>query len=302
MLNRITKTIYGSQVNYDSSIGYYYDVVHNIGSEDIIIGVYDNSGKLMNTNGLLEKIDDNTLRVFFPNSSINYWTVFLFYDNGETIETAPKKRLFEQDQVAAADLSNYLDYNLAMGGPNLATYNVTIAQFKSFCQATFDSSLYLLKSNNLSDLNSVATARNNLDVYDKATVDSLFANVYPAEGYLASYGSFTDYGVFSDLVVNPVIDSRGISVNVSFTSGAHTYSNQGICQINITARTGVNLDLESDVMPLYMKKGDGSFGFGEIAIVPSGTGLTRTLTFNVSLYATATVSCSAVIHYNVNKA
>lgn len=304
MLNKVTKKIYGSQVSFSDNIGYYYDFGHNANTDEILIGVFDDNGKLMNTNGLFERLDDNTVRIFFPNDSVNFWTVYVFYEDEDTIETAPKKRLFEQTELEASDLNSYLDFKLAMGGPGMATYNVSLAQFKTFCQATLNTSLYLLKSNNLSDVSNVATARQNLDVYSKADVDSMFAAGIPAAGYVNAIGPVVEPSpsVVSNLAVISSKDSRGINLDISFNMSATTLTEQYIGQINVIANTGVTFDCEDDYFPVFLQHSNGSFTFGQMRVSPTITGTGATLSFLLSMYSSDGVDGNCVIHYNINKA
>lgn len=301
MLNRVSKTIYADQIQYSDNIGYYYDYAHNVGSDDILVGVFDNSGKLMNTNGLFEKIDDNTLRIFFPTNYGIQWTAYVFYEDGDILLTAPKKRLFEQDTINAADLNNYLDYRLAMGREGRPTYNVTLEDFKTWCQAQLDSSLYLLKANNLSDLNDVAIARNNLDVYSKSDVDTMAGNLMSVGGFVDAVSSITPLGIVLT-TQNRIIDFGGVNIVVSFSISS-TYSDSSVFYIDLTPKTGITLDIPEQVFPIYgVCSSPVSTKVGQLTMTSSTVGGAERCVFNLTMVPSGTTECTAAFHINVNKA
>jgi len=297
MLNRTSKTIRSEQIQYDESIGYFFDYRHNVNSDDILVGVFDENGKLMNSNGLYEKLDDNTLRIYFPTNYNITWNVYVFYEDGDILLTAPKKRLFEQDTISAADLNSYLDYRLAMGKEGKPTYNVTIEDFKSWCQQSIDGSIYLLKSNNLSDLNDVAAARNNLDVYSKASVDAIADDLVQASGNVNTV-TWTDVAGLNPSVTTDR-DFAGVSVALSFSSSS-TFTNQQLIQLDLEPYSGITLDVQNQIFPIFAVSGYHTY-LGQLEMTVTTSGTHKLCMLTLSLAPGETCDYTAVFHINVNR-
>lgn len=192
---------------------YTYTFYHYLNTSNYLVSVIDDEGNNRNTSCLYTK-DDVSVTISVPNDSIGNWEVSVYYDDNSQQDLA-KKRLFEQDLIPLKDIPDYLDYNVALGRQGSTTINMTLANFKNFCQSTLDTSLYLLRSNNLSDLPSVSTARQNLDVYDKEYVDNYLENFIPKSGFISSVSIFTPSGSIATApIVSTVKNANGINVFV----------------------------------------------------------------------------------------
>lgn len=305
MLSKISKTVFPSEVRYDSSIGYYYDFAHNADSDEILVGVFDNRGTLMNANGVFTRLDSNTLRVFFPDNQNYTWTIYVFFEDGDDVLVAPKKRLFEQQTVDAANLGDFLQYRLAFGGPSLQTMNVTLENFKSFCQATLDSSLYLLKGNNLSDILDKAAARNNLNVYSKTEIDTFSGALMPINGFVDTVSSWIAGTTPLTVSCTSAKDILGVSVLLNF-SVTSTYNNAYIGYIDVTAQSGFNLSALDQVFQVLAGKDDprNIYCMGQISVTSTNITGGKRLQFYLSLdpVSSGTWICSSSMHINITKA
>lgn len=239
MLKVKTQRFTDADVIFDAVREQYYVVMyHNIGNQNYLVSVTDNDGNIRNTSNLFVK-DDNQTLIKVPGQTIGAWTCQVYYEDGSQQDLS-KKRLFEQDLIPLEELPNYLDFNVAMGRPNSPTVNMSLANLKSFCQSTLDTSIYLLKSNNLSDLNSVANARQNLNVYDKAYIDSYITSFIPKNGYIDTISQFTASG---DTTYSPVVSS------VKGTHGVNVYLETRLTGAEGTTTAGINLGY-IDVSPV----------------------------------------------------
>lgn len=212
MLKVKTQRFTDADVIFDAVREQYYVVMyHNIGNQNYLVSVTDNDGNIRNTSNLFEK-DDNQTLIKVPGQTIGAWTCQVYYEDGSQQDLS-KKRLFEQDLIPLEELPNYLDFNVAMGRPNSPTVNMSLANLKSFCQSSLDTSIYLLRSNNLSDLTSVASARQNLDVYDKSYIDNYIRSFIPKNGYIDNVSSFATAGQTTYApVVSTVRGTYGVNV------------------------------------------------------------------------------------------
>ena len=239
MLKVKTQRLTDADVIFDSSREQYYVIMsHNIGNQNYLVSVTDNDGNIRNTSNLFIKEDNQTL-INVPGTTIGTWTCQVYYEDG-TQQDLSKKRLFEQDLIPLEEIPDYLDFKVAMGRPNSPTVNTSLANLKSFCQSTLDTSIYLSKGNNLSDLNSVVNARQNLNVYDKAYINSYITSFIPKNGYINTVSQFNASG---GTTYSPVVSS------VKGTHGINVYLETRLTGTEGTTTTGINLGY-IDVVPV----------------------------------------------------
>ena len=192
---------------------YYYIFRHLLNTTNYLVSIVDNEGNIRNTGNIFTKTETD-VKITVPNDSIGTWEVSVYYEDNST-QDLTKKRLFEQDIIPLNDIPNYLDYNVAAGRPYFSAVNMKLADLKSFCQSSLDSSIYLLRGNNLSDLRSVSDARQNLNVYDKQYVDAYLENFIPRSGFISSVSPFTPEGSTHNApVVSTVKNANGINAYV----------------------------------------------------------------------------------------
>lgn len=192
---------------------YYYIFRHLLNTTNYLVSIVDDEGNIRNTGNIFTKTEMD-VKITVPNDSIGTWEVSVYYEDNSQ-QDLTKKRLFEQDLIPLSDIPNYLDYNVAVGRPSSSTVNMKLADLKSFCQSALDSSIYLLRGNNLSDLLSVSNARQNLNVYDKEYVDAYLENFIPRSGLVSSIESFTPSGMtHNPPVVSTVKNANGVNVYV----------------------------------------------------------------------------------------
>ena len=192
---------------------YYYIFRHLLNTTNYLVSIVDNEGNIRNTGNIFTKTETD-VKITVPNDSIGTWEVSVYYEDNSQ-QDLTKKRLFEQDLIPLDDISNYLDYNVAAGRPYSSAVNMKLADLKSFCQSSLDSSIYLLRGNNLSDLLSVSDARQNLNVYDKQYVDAYLENFIPRSGFISSVSPFTPSGSTHNApVVSTVKNANGINAYV----------------------------------------------------------------------------------------
>lgn len=192
---------------------YYYIFRHLLNTTNYLVSIVDDESNIRNTGNIFTKTEMD-VKITVPNNSIGTWEVSVYYEDNSQ-QDLTKKRLFEQDLIPLNDISNYLDYNVAVGGPSSSTVNMKLADLKSFCQSALDSSIYLLRRNNLSDLLSVSDARQNLNVYDKEYVDAYLENFIPRSGFISSVSPFTPSGSTQNVpVVSTVKNANGINAYV----------------------------------------------------------------------------------------
>lgn len=192
---------------------YYYIFQHLLNTTNYLVSIVDNEGNIRNTGNIFTKTEMD-VKITVPNDSIGTWEVSVYYEDNSQ-QDLTKKRLFEQDLIPLNDIPNYLDYNVAAGRPYSSAVNMKLADLKSFCQSSLDSSVYLLRGNNLSDLPSVSNARQNLNVYDKQYVDAYLENFIPRSGFISSVSPFTPSGsTWLTPVVSTVKNANGINAYV----------------------------------------------------------------------------------------
>ena len=209
----------GSDVMSESG-EYYYIFRHLLNTTNYLVSIVDNEGNIRNTGNIFTKTETD-VKITVPNDSIGTWEVSVYYEDNSQ-QDLTKKRLFEQDLIPLDDIPNYLDYNVAVGRPLSSTVNMKLTDLKSFCQSSLDSSIYLLRHNNLSDLRSVSDARQNLNVYDKQYVDAYLENFIPRSGFISSVSPFTPSGSTQNTpVVSTVKNANGINayVDVNLING-----------------------------------------------------------------------------------
>lgn len=190
---------------------YYYIFRHLLNTTNYLVSIVDNEGNIRNTGNIFTKTEMD-VKITVPNDSIGTWEVSVYYEDNSQ-QDLTKKRLFEQDIIPLNDIPNYLDYNVVVGRPSSSTVNMKLADLKSFCQSSLDSSIYLLKGRNLGDLQSPQEARQNLNVYGKEYVDAYLENFTPRSGFISSVSSFTPEGsTWLTPVVSTVRSANGINV------------------------------------------------------------------------------------------
>ena len=222
---------------------YYYIFRHLLNTTNYLVSIVDNEGNIRNTGNIFTKTEMD-VKITVPNDSIGTWEVSVYYEDNSQ-QDLTKKRLFEQDLIPRNDISNYLDYNVAVGRPSSSTVNMKLADLKSFCQSTLDSSIYLLRRNNLSDLLSVSNARQNLNVYDKQYVDAYLENFIPRSGFISSVSPFTPSGSTHNApVVSTVKNANGINayVDVKLINGeGDTTQGINLGYLDVMPTTGATL-------------------------------------------------------------
>ena len=247
-----------------SGVGeYYYIFRHLLNTTNYLVSIVDNEGNIRNTGNIFTKTETD-VKITVPNNSIGTWEVSVYYEDNSQ-QDLTKKRLFEQDLIPLDDIPNYLDYNVAMGRPSSSTVNMKLADLKSFCQNSLDSSIYLLKSRNLDDLplDRRSDARQSLNVYDKEYVDAYLENFIPRSGFISSVSSFTPEGsTWLTPVVSTVRNANGINVYLE----ANLINGEG------DTTQGINLGY-LDVMP--------TTGATLVATVTSAVMFTYFTTLNV---------------------
>ena len=192
---------------------YYYIFRHLLNTTNYLVSIVDDESNIRNTGNIFTKTETD-VKITVPNDSIGTWEVSVYYEDNSQ-QDLTKKRLFEQDLIPLDDISNYLDYNVAVGRPSSSTVNMKLADLKSFCQSSLDSSIYLLRRNNLSDLQSTQVARQNLNVYGKEYVDAYLENFIPRSGFISSVSPFTPSGsTLNAPVVSTVKNANGINAYV----------------------------------------------------------------------------------------
>ena len=199
---------------------YYYIFRHLLNTTNYLVSIVDDESNIRNTGNIFTKTETD-VKITVPNNSIGTWEVSVYYEDNSQ-QDLTKKRLFEQDLIPLDDIPNYLDYNVAVGGPSSSTVNMKLADLKSFCQSALDSSIYLMRGNNLSDLQSTSDARQNLNVYDKQYVDAYLGNFIPRSGFISSVSPFTPSGsTLNTPVVSTVKNANGINayVDVNLING-----------------------------------------------------------------------------------
>ena len=227
----------GSDVMREES-EYYYIFRHLLNTTNYLVSIVDNEGNIRNTGNIFTKTEMD-VKITVPNDSIGVWEVSVYYEDNSQ-QDLTKKRLFEQDLIPLNDIPNYLDYNVAVGRPSSSTVNMKLADLKSFCQTSLDSSMYLSRSNNLSDLQSASDARQNLNVYGKEYVDAYLENFIPRSGFILSVSSFTPEGsTWNTPVVSTVKNANGVNVYVD----VKLFNGEG------DTTQGINLGY-LDVMPI----------------------------------------------------
>lgn len=192
---------------------YYYIFRHLLNTTNYLVSIVDDESNIRNTGNIFTKTEID-VKITVPNDSIGTWEVSVYYEDNSQ-QDLTKKRLFEQDLIPLDGIPNYLDYNVAVGRHSSSTVNMKLADLKSFCQSSLDSSIYLLRRNNLSDLLSVSDARQNLNVYGKEYVDAYLENFIPRSGFISSVSPFTPSGSTHNApVVSTVKNANGINAYV----------------------------------------------------------------------------------------
>lgn len=300
MLRSIQRTVDSSDVVVSEN-GYYFDFYHNIGSLDYLTTVTDENNEVRNTSCLFTK-NENFLRVFFPNNTFaGSWTISIYYEDGSSAAQYPRKRLFEQTLIEEEDLDRFADWHIAVGAAGQPTWNMTLSLFKTYCQSTLDSSLYLIKGNNLSDVENVATARQNLGVYSTSEVNALVSNLYSASGYVQTVSSFTPSSTPLDNAVTfiPTIDFAGVQFQMSFNTSL-ALTNRTIGSITLTPVSGATLRVQEQVAPVFYWI-SGNFYVGQMRMVPTTNADNSVkITFILDAPVAGTKNCSLASHLDAS--
>ena len=217
---------------------YYYIFRHLLNTTNYLVSIVDNEGNIRNTGNIFTKTETD-VKITVPNDSIGTWEVSVYYEDNSQ-QDLTKKRLFEQDIIPLKDIPNYLDYNVAVGSPHSSAVNMKLTDLKSFCQSALDSSIYLLRGNNLSDLQSPQEARQNLNVYDKQYVDTYLGTFIPRSGFISSISTFTSEG---STRLTPVVST------VRSANGINVYLEANLINGEGDTTQGINLGY-LDVMPI----------------------------------------------------
>ena len=310
MLKVKTQKFTNADVIFDRRVGQYYFIMpHNLGTQNYLVSVTDNEGNIRNTSNLFVK-DNNQLLVNVPGFNIGIWTCQVYYEDGSQQDLS-KKRLFEQDLIPLEELHNYLNYNVAIGRPNSSTVNISLANLKSFCQSTLDTSIYLLRNNNLSDLLSIPAAQQNLNVYDKTYIDSFLQSFIPKNGYIGNASSFIVSGQTTYApVVSTVRGTHGVNAyletKLTGSEGTNTAGIQ-LGYIDVTPITGTTFTANTITSVLFtwfttsnVITSSQIFTQGELRVTPTnlsggGVRLTFTAFINRPTGQTADANCSASI-------
>ena len=258
---------------------YYYIFRHLLNTTNYLVSIVDDESNIRNTGNIFTKTETD-VKITVPNDSIGTWEVSVYYEDNSQ-QDLTKKRLFEQDLIPLNDIPNYLDYNVAVGRPYSSAVNMKLADLKSFCQSALDSSIYLLRGNNLSDLLSVSDARQNLNVYDKQYVDAYLENFIPRSGFISSVSPFTPEGSTHNApVVSTVKNANGINayVDVKLINGeGDTTQGINLGYLDVMPTTGATLaaTVTSAVMFTYfvttnVLTSSGNYTNGQIKAIVSG--------------------------------
>lgn len=267
---------------------YRVNITHNIGNTNYLVSVVNNDGEIVNTSNLFY-IGSNRVSIFVPNDSISgIWSVYIYYDTD--LDGYGFKRLFEQP--IQNNLNGVLDYKFAFCDSNGVIKNITVADLHNIIQNNLDLNLYCLRSNNLSDVASVSTARNNLDVYSKTEVNNLIGDMYPQSGYISS---ITEYQPASGLTAIPTIDIYGdfcgfdLNLNYTVSDSFVTTSGTGINlgYFDVIPMNGVTLTFRPTYSAMFIYyQGDAQhtshFGGGQIALIPTASG--NNVRFNIYIW------------------
>ena len=260
---------------------YYYIFRHLLNTTNYLVSIVDDESNIRNTGNIFTKTETD-VKITVPNNSIGTWEVSVYYEDNSQ-QDLTKKRLFEQDLIPLDDIPNYLDYNVAVGRPSSSTVNMKLADLKSFCQNSLDSSIYLLKSRNLDDLppDQRSAARQNLNVYGKEYVDAYLENFIPRSGFISSVSSFTPEGsTWNTPVVSTVRCANGINVYLEaklINGEGDTTQGINLGYLDVMPTTGATLaaTVTSAVMFTYFVTANvltsgGNYTNGQIKAIVSG--------------------------------
>ena len=246
-MNTLTYTFTKDDVTVGTN-SYYVTITHNLGKTDYLVVVVNPDDEVVNTSNLIA-IGSNTVRIYTENNIFDgTYTVYIYYSSYDNLQV---KRLFEQPLVN--NPAPYFNYKIPFALPNGDIKNMTLAEFKSFCQATLDVSVYAARENNLSDLQDAVTARQNLDVYSKSEVDNRLADMYTNSGYIQSISLFTTaQGLTNPQTVNIYRDFCGFSADLTGTL-TNSETDVVLGTVTITPLPGHTVTFQSPVgFPLYM--------------------------------------------------
>lgn len=298
-MNTLTYTFTKDGVTYSNN-SYYVTITHNLNKTDYLVVVANPDDEIVNTSNLIS-IGANTTRIYVENNSfVGTYTVYIYYSSYDNLQV---KKLFEQPAIQ--NPSAYLNYNIAFALPTGEIKNMTLAQFKSFCQATLDTSLYCVRGNNLSDLIDKADARDNLNVYSKAEIDTRLSDMYTNSGYISDISLFTPaQGLSNAPTVNVYRDFCGFSGDLT-TVLTNSETDVTLGSVTITPIAGHTVTFQSPAgFPLYMYTSDNSkYNVGQLTVTFSGNIATfkafapRTNNFgNQDATVKATIRCNVISH------
>lgn len=295
-MNTLTYTFTKDDVTASSN-SYYVTITHNLGKTDYIVVVVNPDDEIVNSSNLIS-IGETTARIFTENNTFDgTYTVYIYYSSYDNLQV---KRLFEQPLVN--DPSPYFSYNIPFALPNGDIKNMTLSQFKAFCQATLDVSAYAARENNLSDLQDAATARTNLSVYSKSEVDTRLADMYTNSGYIQNISLFTTaQGLTYPQTVNIYRDFCGFSADLTGTL-TNSETDVTLGTVTITPLSGHTVTFQSPAgFPLYMWDSTNTkYNVGQLTVTFSGNTATfRAYAPRINSFGTGDATIKATIRCNV---
>jgi hypothetical protein len=172
----------------DINFTLYY--THAKNTEDVMAKWFDENGIERPTADLFQIIDANTVALHCGEAITGTHKLLVYYETGGTSTSG--KRLFEQSTTTDPALT----LRLPLGKASTPASNITLTAFIAWLMTKLT---FLKVSNNLSDLNSVASARSNLQVYSTTQVDTEIAK----KATLYQAGSGAVIGVANTSIYNP---------------------------------------------------------------------------------------------------
>ena len=168
--------------NADLDANFTLTYTHNQNTTNIIPEWYDETGSNRTTAELFQIIDLNTIKLYCGGPITgSHYILIVCADNN-----TGGKKLFHLPLITILDS----DHRLPVGkNDSVLASNITYGNLISTITNSIGNNV-LLKSNNLSDLSNLSTARTNLSVYSKAQVDSFIqALINPVSfGFIAAPG------------------------------------------------------------------------------------------------------------------
>lgn len=221
MIRSYEQKIYASDVLTDST-GRMYALVNNpSGTTNVVIGILDNLFDNYSTNNIY-RVAGSMIELTMPSDNfVGFFTATVCYNDSSNSGQLRKKRLFEQTQLTPEELSEYDDYNIALGKEGYPTVNTSLDNLKSYLQS---GGTYNYLSNNPLlwnfDATEKQTALAKLGTYSSTTVNSITSSLMPITGVIDSVSAFTKTNISNTPTFNNVISTGGVSCYFTFTVGA----------------------------------------------------------------------------------